>query len=394
MALKVSNSTATTTPILESESVPSKPIQSSISTFSSLSTPTRRWMIIGLVVTLLCGAGIALRAFFRKTVKTKKKKTPEVKPYIGKDPGSIIDNTLALISQGYYKNAKGEKFTLENGKALSRRSKYYEYAPIEPVSSDTQTKITVVNQDCLEAAEGEARKGTKVLLLNFASPEFPGASLEKQPGKQEEDLCYRSELLAFMQVQQIIFDANLENADLEHKLLYPLYSRKDSNIPGAVHTPNVTVFRSGRTQSYALLASPFRIGIVSSAAPHELKNFEAEMSRKKIKPGSPEYLQNKEQLLEQVKQKAEKAMINQLTVAYQEKYDCIVLGAFGCGSFKIPPEIIAGLYKKVIQTFFKGAFKQIIFAILDEKDLGNASQEAHNLRGNLKPFQECFSQSS
>jgi len=333
-----------------------------------------------------------LWALLRRQAKSQleKKETPEVKPYKGLDPGSIIDNTLALIGQGYYKNAEGERFLLKSGKNLSQGSTYHEYAPVTPVVSNVAAQITVVNQDCLEAAEREARQGAKVLLLNFASPEYPGAALEKRPGKQEEDLCYRSELLDFMQVQQSILDANLDNPDLEHTLLYPLYSRKDPSIPGVIHIPHVTVFRSGRAQSYALLEKPFEIGILSSAAPHELKTFEAEMRRRNIGPEAPDYIQRRELILEQVKQMAEKAMITQLTVAYQQGYDCIVLGAFGCGSFKIPPESIAELYKKVIRTFFKGAFKKIIFAILDEKDLGNASPEAHAPRGSLKPFQECF----
>jgi len=80
-----------------------------------------------------------------------------------------------------------------------------------------------------------------------------------------------------------------------------------------------------------------------------------------------------------------KLIMTQLKVAYDENYDTVILGAFGCGAFYNPPELIAESYKQIIGTYFKGAFKKIVFAIIDD---GHTLE--HNPEGNLKPFQKCF----
>ena len=77
--------------------------------------------------------------------------------------------------------------------------------------------------------------------------------------------------------------------------------------------------------------------------------------------------------------------MTQLKVAYEENYDTVILGAFGCGAFSNPSELIAKFYKKIIDKYFAGAFKKIIFAILDDGHQGK-----HNPQGNFKPFLKCF----
>ncbi len=408
MSLKISPNSLSSLMVTQQQVLESAPVRnsmhSSVSTMRSAigSVSSRSWIIVGLITTFLCAAALIFKIILerknkrlpkdrteksKETLSPKPKETSQVKPYIGSDPGQLIDNTSAFIQQGYYETSTGQRFSLENGNALSARSQYFEYSDVKPINSELHTSIRVINQDCLEAAEELAQKNLKVLLVNFASPEYPGGGLEKIPGNQEEDLCYRSELLVFMKVQLDIVYNNLENHDPEHKLLYPLYSRKDPNIAGAVFTPDVKVFRAGKAQSYAFLENPFNIGILSSAAPHDLKTFEANMAHNRIDSSSPEYIRQKEELLAKVLEKAEKAIITQLTVAHQHGYEAIVLGAFGCGAFKIPPEKMAGLYKKILSTLFKGVFKEVVFAILDDNYKG-----IHNLRGNFKPFKECFAQ--
>jgi len=80
-----------------------------------------------------------------------------------------------------------------------------------------------------------------------------------------------------------------------------------------------------------------------------------------------------------------RVMITQLRVAHEHKYEVVVLGAFGCGAFCNPPDLIARLYKEVIDTHFHGVFKKILFPIRD-----NTPKEAHNPQGNLLPFQKVF----
>lgn len=308
----------------------------------------------------------------------------EVSPYIGKDHTLVLQNTEELIAQGFYKNRKGEEFQLKSGKKLSSESKYFEYQKVTPILQPKyQTIIEVVNQDSLGAAQMETKEYKHVLVVNLASPQYPGGGLEGGPGGQEEDLCYRSELAGFMRDQLQIVYASLSEPDLEHNRLYPLHNLKDPTIPGSVLTPNVAVFRDAFNQSFDLLEKPFQISILSSAAPHDLKSISTNIRLQGKDPAEYEVIKN--QIIEEVKEQARKAIINQLSVANDNGYECIILGAFGCGAFKIPPKIIASLYKDVIENYFSGAFKKIVFAIIDD-----AYKQDHNPEGNFKPFHDIF----
>ncbi len=307
-----------------------------------------------------------------------------VKPYEGRDHTRVLESTEKLIAQGFYKNPSGDKFALKNGEALSSKSQYFEFQEINPIKQQYKTVIQVVNLDSLGAAQLETKEYKRVLVVNLASPQYPGGGLEGGRGGQEEDLCYRSELAGFMRDQLQIVYNSLDSPDPEHKRLYPLHRHNDIGIPGSVLTPDVTVFRDSFNQNFALLEKPFQISILSSAAPHDLKSISTDVRLIGKGKNSEEYRRVKNEILEDVKQKAKKAIINQLSVASEAGYECVILGAFGCGSFKIPPTIIASLYKDVIETYFSGAFKKIIFAIIDDP------KEDHNPHGNLKPFQDCF----
>jgi len=54
----------------------------------------------------------------------------------------------------------------------------------------------------------------------------------------------------------------------------------------------------------------------------------------------------------------------------------VITGAFGCGAFNNPPDQVAEIYFQLLGGEFRGAFKTVIFAIVDTKG-----------RGNLLPFQ-------
>ena len=330
----------------------------------------------------------SVRDEFRKlheAAQLKSTTSGDVKPYEGKNHALVLKNTEELIAQGFYRNRKGDKFELKNGAVLSSKSRYFEFQMITPVREPKyQTVIKVVNQDSLGAAQLETQEYEHVLVVNLASPQYPGGGLEGGRGGQEEDLCYRSELAGFMRDQLQIVDGSLGMPDPEHKRLYPLHHFEAPAIPGSVITPDVTVFRDSFNQSFALLEKPFQISILSSAAPHDLKSISTNVRLRGKNQNSEEFRVIKNEIFEEVKQQAKKAIINQLSVAHDLGYESVVLGAFGCGAFKISPNIIAALYKVVIETYFSGAFKKIVFAIIDD------AKEDHNPEGNLKPFQDVF----
>ena len=51
-----------------------------------------------------------------------------------------------------------------------------------------------------------------------------------------------------------------------------------------------------------------------------------------------------------------------LTIASSRANDVVILGAFGCGAFKNPPEVVARAMKKVVQEF-RNYFHVIEFAV-------------------------------
>lgn len=67
-----------------------------------------------------------------------------------------------------------------------------------------------------------------------------------------------------------------------------------------------------------------------------------------------------------------------LHAAKQSGCPNLVTGAFGCGAFRNPPQKVVEIFKEVLEANeFRGAFRRIIFAIVDT-----------NGKGNIKPFAE------
>merc|ERR1711933_112846 len=50
----------------------------------------------------------------------------------------------------------------------------------------------------------------------------------------------------------------------------------------------------------------------------------------------------------------------------------LVLGAWGCGAFGNPPDHVAKIFREELSSAeFRGAFRQIVFAIIDPRGDGN-----------------------
>ena len=63
------------------------------------------------------------------------------------------------------------------------------------------------------------------------------------------------------------------------------------------------------------------------------------------------------------------------------------MGAFGCGAYGNPPEIMARLFHEVLkEERYKNAFHNIVFAILDDHN----TRKEHNPEGNFAPFAKEF----
>jgi uncharacterized protein (TIGR02452 family) len=65
--------------------------------------------------------------------------------------------------------------------------------------------------------------------------------------------------------------------------------------------------------------------------------------------------------------------------------DALVLGAFGCGAYKLPCDAVAELFREVMdEPEFAGKFRLLVFAILERP------RKPHGLEGKFAPFYREF----
>ncbi len=290
--------------------------------------------------------------------------TPTIKRiWTDKDLEKLAQVSLILVEREYYINSNNERIPLANGETLNERSVRFNVMPLNPIASRYErTRIAVLEQDCLDVAQEEARKGSKVAVVNFAGPELPGGGFLDGSGRgQEEHIIWRSDLIGFMKLHN-----DLQLANPEQHGMFPMYNC-------TVHTPNVTVYRD---HSFAILDNPFKIGILSQAARTTLEYAPPPLRN----PGTPSV----DYANPQDRDKMRALIYNQLQVAYNLGYDTLITGAFGCGAFRNPPSIVAEIYREALHTHLRGAFKTVLFAILEQ------APGPHNPTGNLKPFRDRF----
>jgi uncharacterized protein (TIGR02452 family) len=329
-------------------------------------------VLVGLIVLAWQKGWNPIQKFFGKSEATKNEtKVDEfkVEDWI---TCPVAQGTRTATEQGFYTAPSGKQVNLCSGEQLYKQS--FRFSNTMDVSSIERkfasTEVVVVKGDCLEVAEKEQRMDNKVAVLVFASPVEPGGAMAEGNNGQEEDICRRSNLFDLM--WKLLYNSDRFSelyplVDLNHAAeVDPSYSQKKFN--GMFLTSAVTVFRAGKDKNYAFLEKPFDVGMLISPA-----------LRKPQLTDQNTYLRKEDQ--EQI----EKVIITQLRASHEKNYDTVILGAFGCGAFQNPPALIAQLYKDIIEKHFQGAFKKLIFPILD-----NTPKEKHNPEGNLRPFQECF----
>ncbi len=237
--------------------------------------------------------------------------------------------------------------------------------PLINQASDFSTFFEVVNQDCLEVAEMFNQNGNSVCVLNMANRQKPGGGVIRGAGAQEENLFRRSNL--FQSLYQFVDFGELFQVPRNLHYSYPL-----NRESGGIFSQNITVFRSSEKTGYSFLEKPFQISIVTVPA---INSPDLELINGKW------FI--KKELIEPTKEKIR--TILRISASFQE--DNLVLGAFGCGAFKNPPQHVATLFKEVFQEVeFRNRFRKVVFAIFEDHN----SRKAHNPEGNLLPFQEVF----
>lgn len=186
-----------------------------------------------------------------------------------------------------------------------------------------EAKIIVSKKRSFEAAS--AYKGKHISVLNFASATNPGGGVTKGASAQEECLCRVSTLYKCISASEIT-----EAFHKKHR--YALKTGKMNSLynDDCIQTCDVTVFKSD-TAKPALLSEKdwFDVDVISCVAPnlrymsqHD-KNWKKNVTDKR--------------LFDIYKKRINRV----LDIASCAKSDVIILGAFGCGAFANPPELVA-----------------------------------------------------
>jgi uncharacterized protein (TIGR02452 family) len=237
---------------------------------------------------------------------------------------------------GQYTSRAGRVVNLQNelrqAKAGTRSYPPDAHVPV-PAFPDRPTRIEVVNSSTLAVARGLVTEGHRVAALNFASAKNPGGGFRSGARAQEESLARASSLYA-----SLVGDPMYEH----HRALRdPLYTT------WVIYSPDVPVLRSDDGQ---LLDEPFLCTFLTSPA---------------VNVGA---LHGSDQRGAEIRRVMHERIERVLGVATLHGHEVLVLGAWGCGVFKNDPKQIAELFRSALSERFRGAFKHVVFAVLDTSD--------------------------
>lgn len=210
------------------------------------------------------------------------------------------------------------------------------FDPVTP-RFDMPAKITVSRNRTFEAAG--YHPGKKVCVLNFASATNPGGGVAWGSTAQEECLCRCSTLYANLTAPAVwkpFYEAHRQQNN-------PLYN------DDAIYTPNVIVFKSDSREPELLPENQWQpVNVITCAAPN-------------LRPDRDGHqrIRISNQALHQLHVKR---MYRILDIAAANENDVVILGAYGCGAFKNPPDVVARAMKQAISAY-RHHFEAIEFAV-------------------------------
>jgi uncharacterized protein (TIGR02452 family) len=226
-----------------------------------------------------------------------------------------------------------------------------------PVCTDA-VATDVVNLDCLLVAKGLLAEGYNPAVMNLADAYTACGWYKRGSRAQEEALCRSTtlsrSLFQFFKPASGKKDRYAAEANISLKdIAYPM----DMNF-GGIYSPGVTVFRNV-ADLYSLMeeADTYKVGVISVAAldfnEKHGKNLEYKADDGGFTTEGLEIMRNKIRTI--------------YRLALSNGHDSLVAGAFGCGAFRLPCDVVAALFNEILsENEFRNKFRKITFAILDK----------------------------
>ncbi|KAJ6233545.1 hypothetical protein M0813_29852 [Anaeramoeba flamelloides] len=278
---------------------------------------------------------------------------------------NIQKQTIKCVNAFKYVSQEGLSISFDREKVIKsiQNTRMFQKMPEDVVENPNHTtEVTVLNRDCLLAAEDLINEGfEKPCVLNMANPYRPGGGYEGGAGAQEENVFRRTNY-----IQSLI---DKENLVTEKAFSYPI------PLLGAIYSPEVIVFRGAEEQGYPYLEKPFVVSFIASAA----------IPRPRVKMADESW-----ELEEEEYKITKKKIRTMLKVPLIYGHDSLVLSAYGCGAFGNPASHMAKIFHEILDEEFKGYYKKIVFAIIDGKKGQLEKHGSVNPKGNFLPFFEEF----
>ena len=205
----------------------------------------------------------------------------------------------------------------------------------QPLCTSSNTKFLVTGNRTLAEAQLWATPGQKVAVLNFANNHSIGGA-PFSAGAQEESLCRCSTLFPCLEA---MFDGFYK----KHQKLFRERKIDHMGNDDLIYTPNVCVFKTEPlTDPIIPQLLPrdkwFHVDIITCAAPE-------------LRAGSMPS-NYKEQLSSRIKKI--------LDVAKMQGADVLILGAWGCGAFRNPIDVVANVFHSHLMHY---DFQTVVFAM-------------------------------
>ena len=211
---------------------------------------------------------------------------------------------------------------------------------------NSSAKADIIVEKCtsFEAAKNYIEHG-RTAVLNFANPVQAGGGVERGAMAQEECLCRSSNLFACISADRV----------REDFYNYHINNSNNMNSDRLIYTTNVTVFKSDGAIPVMLDKKAwYEVDVITCAAPYL---------------GGLDCIDAVE-----LKRIIRNRVRNIFEAALDNKVSVLILGAFGCGAFYNPPELVAEAFHEIIiEEHGRDFFKKIVFAIKadDEKGMRN-----------------------
>lgn len=219
-----------------------------------------------------------------------------------------------------------------------------DFIPKPEKRRNRSANIIVSGKRTLEAAS--AYKDKNVCVLNFASAKNPGGGVENGSSAQEESLCRCSTLYFVLSADEMMAKFYKPH----RKAKNPFYN------DDLIYSPDVCVIKTDSHRPERLHKSDqFMVNVITCAAPNLRLNAGDVVNTIKVE----KIARISDDELSAI---FEKRVDRIIATAAAEDNDVLILGAFGCGAFCNPPEIVARAFHKVLDGYID-CFETVEFAV-------------------------------